>query len=212
MEVAASRLEQVSLEGGPPRFWPIVAGAQKAVSIVQRASLTHMDGAREVKHRVSVLDTQMAILANQRAIAELRVAAIEGRLRLLALAVQRWQVACRQIANLQRNEVSAVEEVNTKRRGKKSKASEKANNLNEVCGFDIRLVWDDCHWDPWAASGELDREESLKDDNTDEQFICKTRGGCDRHAGWQRLHEASFHAEKAAQVRARNFASGRTRS
>jgi COMPASS component SPP1 len=70
------------------------------------------------------------------------------------------------------------------------------------CGFDIRLVWDDPDWETWIATGELEREEA-RPTVADETVVCVVpRKACDRHQGWQRLHEASFEAEKAGQVRA----------
>ncbi|KDQ16235.1 hypothetical protein BOTBODRAFT_30954 [Botryobasidium botryosum FD-172 SS1] len=88
-----------------------------------------------------------------------------------------------------------------------------------LCGFDIRMCWDEQEWREWfdAKGRELieEAEENKVDDERmeedDSEWYCVGKRKCDRHVGWQKLKLTDFELEKSVNERSLELLTTRER-
>jgi len=81
-----------------------------------------------------------------------------------------------------------------------------------LCGYDARLGMDEADWEEWVESddarrayeghgiGELEPESNEEDRRMElsevSRYVCRAKGKCTRHAGWQKLKRSDFELEQ----------------
>lgn len=105
-------------------------------------------------------------------------------------------------------------------KGKKGKGGANNNRgksmtttANEApCGLDERLTWQDDEWKAWveSAAGQMklqqgedaDADTAAQVRESERGLVCTIpRKRCDRHQGWQKLHDSALDLNMALQVR-----------
>lgn len=223
IEVTASRLNIENLDHD--KLWRKVEGARRREAEVLDAHPKRrkpdVEGRDNVADRQRVADdkTLKALEADlddiiaRRSTLDVQLSLIESRMKYLRVALRRWDALCvAAVAQTAAEAEAAGTTTKPKAKNSKKPTGGPTTAPEALCGFDVRLVFDDVAWAEWVLSDEgrtlLAREEGGDSDalaaglaGGEEEVVCmRLRKKCDRHKGWQQVRDADFQVEMAALV------------
>ncbi|KAH9818522.1 hypothetical protein DFH28DRAFT_116887 [Melampsora americana] len=247
------RLERSSID--PLDFWDSVRGVNRPQAVIEVHDQEDQteESISEINENgmLNSLRKELENIIDRKFHLDSQLQIVTSRLRYLQFAIHRWENMCietaRALASQDLQEfdpetatVSLTSTVKPKKGPAKGKARgrvalkkplnglDSATGSNEApCGFDVRLVWDDRDWIPWASSDQFSAMMSASnlegserthegvlvsmqdsevrqdlDQAISEGVICLImKKRCDRHMGWQKTRENDFETERGTLTR-----------
>lgn len=167
-----------------------------------RTALPNFDDDKEelaAQRRLQTLNTAREENKAQREAVQRAIRLLEARYQLYRIAYKSWEHSTSHPPDQEGNADSSS-------KTEKAKGTSKGTSINDApCGLDERLTWEDAEWEAWVDSptGQI----KLKDENgpevreSERGLVCTIpRKRCDRHQGWQKLHDTALDLDLSLQV------------